>query len=758
MGQKQHQSVKRSNTDGSNDHIGAADDSAPFFDIKDCPTVGRLEPGAMVGRYRIVGEIGSGGMGIVYEAVREDLQRPVALKTLLASARAGSADRLRREAETLARLDHHGIAAVIDAFTESDRFWIVMELVNGRPITESSSERSVRVALRLFLEVCRAVDHAHLRGVVHRDLKPANILVDTDNRPIVLDFGLARLVEEGADERVTQTGQFVGTLAYMSPEQTTGQDAAIDVRSDVYSLGVVLYEMLTRALPIEVPTGSLVRAARAIEHAQPMVPSRHNAALRGDIDQILLKTLEKSPSRRYESAGALAQDIERHLEHRPIEARPPTPLYRASRYVRRHRALVFGAGATIFALMIGLVIATTQVIRARDAERRATERFNDVRSLANTVIFDLHDAIADLPGGTAARAMLVENALQYMDRLANDPPADDPMFRLELARSFVQLGAALYGYGGVGLGRSDEAHAAFSRALEVLEAHEHDPAWLSIKGVRVLAQAVRGERQSRTNDESGEHIYATRNPAMIREAALWRRIVDSPEATDADRIALAVINAGQAQYAFALSSAKNAMEFFQDAWRTLDSLDDPTTYEARTAKADLASDQGRALRLHDRSGEAIPYLDRAIAGYRELFHRDSDDRRILSRLSSALASRSLAGASRGEPQTEAMADEAVRLARQLCEMDPTDRRAIRRLEVVLAWTGRALTQMAQNADIAPSERRRLYRRSLAMTKEALGLVIQRRERGELPEWESHYPAEMTEDIRQTEAALSAIDG
>ena len=757
MGHESSHSEEHTHAAQSNGDAIGADASAPFFVVEQFHAAGHISPGSTVGRYHIVREIGVGGMGVVYEAVRDDLQRPVALKTLLSNSRSEHAERLRREAETLARLDHPGIASVLDVFTEGDRFWIVMEFVEGRPMTEASRNRSLRDRLRLFLDVCRAVEHAHLRGVVHRDLKPGNILVNADGRPVVLDFGLARLVEEGADHRVTQTGQFVGTIAYMSPEQASGHESVIDVRSDVYALGVLLYEMLTGELPIDVPTGPLVRAARAIEYASPVAPSQRLPALKGDLDQILLKALAKSPSQRYESAAALAQDIERHLEHRPIEARPPTALYRASRYVRRHRALVFGTGTTILALAIGLVLATTQVIRAREAEQRATERFNDVRELANTVIFDLHDAIKDLPGGTAARAILVESALDYLNRLEKDV-GSQPAFRIELAQGYVQLGAALYGYGGVGLGRSEEAHAAFVRALEVLEAHEHDPTWLTTEGIRVLAQAVRGERQSRMNNESGDHIFVTRSPAMNREAALWRRVVDSPEADDADRIALAVNLSGQARYAFALSSAENAMEIFQDAWRTLDSLDDPTTYESRTAKADLASEQGRALRLHDRPGEAIPYLDRSIAGYRELLRRDPDDRRILSRLSSALATRSLAGSSQREPQTEAMADEAVRLARDLCEMDRTDRRAVRRLEVVLAWTGSALMQMAQNTDIATPERRRLYRRSLAMTNEAIELVLQRRERGELPEWENHYPTELAEDIRQTEAALSAIDG
>lgn len=730
----------------------AHDASAPFFAADGSSSGGGQAPGAMIGRYRIVREIGAGGMGVVYEATRDDLHRRVALKTLHGAARTGSLERLQREAETLARLDHPGIAKVIDAFPDGERFCIVMDLVEGRPITEIAADLSVREKLRLFLDVCRAVEHANLRGVAHRDLKPTNILVGSDRRPVVLDFGLARLVEEGDHGRVTQTGQLVGTLAYMSPEQASGDDAAIDVRSDVYSLGVVLYEMLTGALPIDVATGSVVRAVHAIVLAPPTPPSRRNAALKGDLEQILLKALEKNVRRRYESAAALARDIERHLEHRPIAARPATPMYRASRYVRRHRALVLGAGAAILALSVGLAIAATQMVRARDAEQRATERFNDVRSLANMVIFDLHDAIENLQGATGARAMLVESALRHLDRLSRDPPANDPGFRIELARSYVRLGDALYGYGRGGLGRAKPAFDAYGKAMNLLVPPGGDAESLSIDARRVFARAMRGANDT-VDPQSPVPTDITVAEASHRVVEHWRSVTDSPEAMDEDRKALA-----EALRDYARQMAKidldEGLASLEEVEFVLGSLPPSST---RYDSAEVAFIRGEMLQLHQKHGAAVESLDRAASLLRPLLAADASSRQVRRRLLDVLLMRMLAGSFLFDPSTEARSVEVIELTRQLCATDPTDRRAVRSLELAHAFAGESMANLAQEPGGAIGERGRLLARAITLTTVASEIVLERRDRGELPVWESHYPADFLASLEGYRSALRALE-
>ncbi len=333
---------------------------------------------ARIGPYRVIRELGVGGMGIVCLAEQDNPRREVAIKLIRPGlVTRDLLKRFDRETALLGRLQHPGIARIYEAGTYDDgsgaRPFFAMEFVDGAPLLDHVREQDLHDRLETFARICDAVEHAHRRGIIHRDLKPGNILVDRSGQPRILDFGVARATESDLQASTLQTavGQLIGTVAYMSPEQVCGRGTDIDTRSDVYGLGVILYELIADRLPYDLDGRTIAAAARVISEEDPTALSTLNHSYRGDLHTIVHKTLEKEPDRRYQSASALAADIRHFLDDEPIVARPATTMYQLRKFARRNKALVAGVMIAFLAIGAGAIGATIGMIRAQDEAERA---------------------------------------------------------------------------------------------------------------------------------------------------------------------------------------------------------------------------------------------------------------------------------------------------------------------------------------------------------------------------------------------------
>ena len=448
-----------------------------------------------IGAYHVVREIGRGGMAVVYLAERKqaDFEHRVAMKVVHAGMSSVSVlNRFTQERKILASLNHPAIAKLLDGGSTADgRPYFAMELVEGHPIDRYCEQQRLSLAarLKLFLRVADAVQYAHRNLVVHRDLKPSNILVTHDGQVKLLDFGIAKLLDPTSQEHsLTLLSSLPMTPQCASPEQIRGEP--ITTATDIYQLGLLLYQLLTGRYPYRVDSNDRGSLSKAICEQEPTRPStavsgehavddpRWHARferqiaqrLKGDLDSIVLMALRKEPERRYASVEQFAKDVRDYLDGRPVSARADTLGYRSRKFIRRHR-FGLGAAAVVVLTLIGGIVATLH--QAQRAERR----FQEVRQLANTFMFEFHDKIQYLSGATEARSLLVDTALQYLDSLAADAGGDTELL-VELAVAYQRVGDVQGDPRGFSLGLTTEAMESYRKSLEIAEtliAREREP-------------------------------------------------------------------------------------------------------------------------------------------------------------------------------------------------------------------------------------------------------------------------------------------
>jgi tRNA A-37 threonylcarbamoyl transferase component Bud32 len=688
------------------------------------------ETGRRIGSYELVRELGRGGMGAVWLARRADrrFEQQVAIKLLKRGT--DTEEVLRRfqaERQILARLEHPGIARLFDGGETDDGLpFFVMEFVaGGARLTNFARDRNLSVPqrLELFRKVCAAVQFAHQNLVVHRDLKPGNILVTPDGQPKLLDFGIARLLDpENDDLEITAIDNRRLTLAYASPEQVRGEP--ITTASDVYTLGALLYELLTGVSPHQFSTTRPVptELARVICEEDPrrpslLVPDRETRRrLRGDLDNVVLRAMAREPARRYASAAALADDLGRHLAGRTVRARPDTFGYRAEKFVRRNQVAVAAGALLALTLFAGL---TTTIIEARRAQRR----FDEVRRLTNSYLFEIHDAIHDLPGATKARKLIVTRALEYLDRLASEAGGDRAL-QLELAAAYLKVGDVQGKPYSANLGDAVGALRSYNKAADIAAPLAAAERGADSSARRVLSKADEslGAVESRLShwDAAGrDHRLAIglRQQLLVADPANkedWERGIV------ADEVGLGDVLISAHRFKPDASAQRAALLAFQRALPPAERLaaahpasnsDRFTLARVCSRIATVQTDIGAAQ--HDRAAyaSASDFHRRTVALDEAMLREDPESTSLRRNLADELIALGYLRSFTGEHLPDSLGDcrRAEEIMTSLSAADPANAEARQDLSSVHFVTGRLLQAQGDPAGAAAS-----YRRCLAI--------------------------------------------
>ena len=668
-----------------------------------------------LGPWLVEQRLGRGGMGEVFVASRAD--GVYAGKVALKIVRVGMDSpemvaRFEAERQILARLAHPNIARLLDGGLSPDgRPYLVLELIDGEPLIEFARQRQLSVVdrVRLFLEICEAVSYAHGCLVVHRDLKPSNVLVTREGRPILLDFGIAKLIDQDDLGGPQETRSRVLTPGYASPEQYRG--AAVTTASDVYSLGVVLYELLTGSLPWPVTKDSAAIPAYAITGDEPEPASvrlarsagsgdvRPARRLKGDLDIIVGTALRHDPARRYRTAERFAEDLRRHLSGLPIVARGNAWTYRAQKFVTRHRAAVAAGTLAVVARVLGLAATVWQ-------RRHAEQNFADARALANAMLFDVHDEIARVPGSTAARRRLVTEAVRYLDRLSARGQGDAEL-QLELVKGYLRIGSVLGNPLGPNLGDTLGALANYEKARVTLGALPR--AIARSKDARICGYQLDEELASIHYWASDyDNARAAQQRAQVTAESLATDFPDDPRGLQ--HVCATETLAGDIEY-WGGTNDKALVHYNACITRVAPAVARwPDNLDVSMALAVALSRAGDALSWADKPAEAESLLARAVEIQERLLEKQPGDPRISNSLIIARSRQAETESTLGRTDAAlATLEPAVRLGEAMLAADPQDVMAKSNLSVVYAILG----------DVY--EHRREYQTATATIQKALAL-------------------------------------
>lgn len=548
-------------------------------------------PVGRIGPYRILAQIGEGAMGRVFRAEQDTPRRIVALKLPQSGSAREAFRRFRREIELLGALEHPHIARLYDAGVAATELgetpYLAMELVEGQPITQAAAHWPQRRKIELLARLARAVHYAHTRGVVHRDLKPANVFVTADGLPKILDFGLARAGTPDQATQLTFVGEILGTVPYMAWEQLAGEADGADPRIDVYALGVIAYELLAGVRPFpDLPTHSIAAALEVLRTRMPPALQERAAACRGDLNTIVMKAMARDPAARYDSALALASDLERYLADLPIEARPPTAAYLLRMFVRRHRAVAAAGALAALALIASAAVSLSFALREQAARRTAEERTAALEA-TNRFLEELLTAAdpENAQGQPVTVRQILDRARIALEQQHTLPPASRALAANALTLTYTQLGD-------------------ITAALAVLDDAERRIGGQALDAfVQARLRLTRALVQTQVPDMPGAlttlaPLLTPQPPADAGAARVWveaRTVAANAQFSLGHLAQAGAYSAGLAGHAARLLGA-----------------DDPLTFAVRANDITLLYQNGQVTQARDALAEILPRMDASI--------------------------------------------------------------------------------------------------------------------------------------------------